>query len=65
VSEATLPNAPTIDDLRRKAQHVRDLAETEARALARDRGAQMVAVGVVVVLAAVSLAYYLGRRHRA
>lgn len=54
----------TVEDLRRKALHIRDLAESEARTVARDRGAQIVAVAAVGVLVAVSLAYYLGSRRR-
>lgn len=54
----------TVDDLRSKALHIRDMAEVEARALVSDRATQMIAVGVVAVLVAVSLAYYLGTRRR-
>ncbi|MBN2847184.1 MAG: hypothetical protein JXP72_01900 [Coriobacteriia bacterium] len=52
----------TVEDLRRKADHIRDLAEIEARHVVADRGARIVAIGAVAVLAAVSLAFYLGSR---
>lgn len=52
----------TVDDLRDKALHIRDLAEDEVRDLAQEKTAQAVAVGVVAVLVVVSLAYYLGTR---
>ena len=56
--------AITVEDLRRKADHIRDLAETEVRHIASERGARLVAIGAVAVLAAVSLAFYLGTRSR-
>ena len=52
----------TVDDLRRKALHIRDLAEAEVRHATADRRAQIIAIGAVAVLAAVSLAYVLGAR---
>ena len=55
-------DAITVDDLRRKALHIRDLAEAEVRHATADRRAQIVAIGAVAVLAAVSLAYFLGAR---
>lgn len=54
----------TVEDLRSKALHIKDMAEGEVRDLTQDKTAQLVAVGVVAVLAVVSIAYYLGtRRH--
>lgn len=54
----------TVEDLRSKALHIKDLAEGEVRDLAAEKTAQVVVVGVVAVLAAISIAYYLGtRRH--
>lgn len=54
----------TVEDLRRKAVHIRDMAEVEARAIAEERVTKIALVGVVAVVAAVSIAYYLGsRRH--
>lgn len=60
----TAETAPTItvDDLKRKAVHIKDMAEAEVRTLADERGAQIALVGAVVVLAAVSIAFYLGTR---
>jgi hypothetical protein len=54
----------TVDDLRRKAVHIRDMAEIEARHIAAERTTTVVIVGLVAVVAAVSLAYYLGARRR-
>lgn len=52
----------TVDDLRHKALHIKDMAEGEVRAIVSDRRTQIVTVGIVAVLAAVSIAYYLGSR---
>lgn len=56
----------TVDDLKQKTIQVRDLAEAETRAVTRtvlERDVtKVVAVGVVAVVAALSLAYYLGAR---
>ncbi|HAL30919.1 MAG TPA: hypothetical protein DCP20_09440 [Coriobacteriia bacterium] len=56
----------TVDDLKQKTMQVRDLAEAETRAVTRtvlERDVtKIVAVGVVAVVAALSLAYYLGTR---
>ena len=54
--------AITVDDLRRKAVHIKDMAESEVRTLADERAAQVVLIGAVVVLAAVSIAFFLGTR---
>ena len=54
----------TVDDLRRKALHIRDLAEIEVHAIAEERATKIVLVGVVAALAVVSIAYYLGTRRR-
>jgi len=65
VNEIAQSPAPlTIDDVRRKATHIQDMAEAQVRHIAADRHAQLVVAGVVVVLAAVSVAYYLGTRRR-
>ena len=62
----TLATAPaiTVDDLKHKAIHIKDMTEAEVRAVAEERMTQMVVIGVVAVLAAVSIAYYLGARRR-
>lgn len=65
MNEITEPVVPiTIDDLRRKATQIKDMAKAEARLLADERRSQMILVGVVAVVAAVSIAYYLGTRRR-
>lgn len=58
----TTAPAITVDDLRHKALHIKDMAENEVRAVVTDRRTQIVTVGVIAVLAVVSLAYYLGSR---
>lgn len=52
----------TVDDLRDKAMRIKDMAESEVRHVASERASQMIVVGVVAVVAAVSVAYYLGSR---
>lgn len=59
-----IESAITVDDLRQKVMHIRDLAEVEARTVARERATAIVAVGAVAIIAAVSIAYYLGSRRR-
>lgn len=54
----------TVDDLRGKALHIKDLAESEVRDLTQEKTTQIVAIGVVAALAVVSIAYYLGTRRR-
>lgn len=54
----------TVDDLRRKAVHIKDMAEAEAHALLDDQRSKVLLIGVVAVVAAVSIAYYLGSRRR-
>lgn len=63
VAESAAP-AITVDDLKRKAVHIKDMAESEVRTLADERAAQVVLIGAVVVLAAVSIAFFLGTRAR-
>lgn len=53
----------TVDDLRDKATHIKDLAESEARTLLDERRTRVIVIGVVAVLAVASMAYYLGTRH--
>ncbi|MDZ4655130.1 MAG: hypothetical protein U1F44_04575 [Coriobacteriia bacterium] len=54
----------TVEDLRSKALHIKDVTEGEVRDLAQEKTVQLVVVGVVAVLAAISIAYYLGTRQR-
>ena len=52
----------TVDDVRHHAEEVRDLAVSKGRALATDQATKAVIIGAVAVVAAISLAYYLGSR---
>lgn len=52
----------TVDDLRRKAMHIKDMAEVEVHTIVDDRRAQLIAIGVVAIAVGLSIAYYLGRR---
>jgi hypothetical protein len=54
----------TVEDLRRKALRIKDIAETEVRHLRDERGTQIIVAGVAVVCAAVAIAYFLGSRRR-
>jgi hypothetical protein len=54
----------TVDDLKQKALHIRDMAEVEVRRVAEDRRTQIIVVGVVALVAVVSMAYYLGSRRQ-
>jgi hypothetical protein len=61
---ATTATAITVDDLRRKAVHIKDMTESEVRTLAEEQATKIVIVGVIAVIAVVSVAYYLGARRR-
>jgi hypothetical protein len=62
-SDSVIPAAPiTLDDLRHKALKIREDVVDEAKATVADRGTQMIVVGVAVVVAVISLAYFVGRR---
>jgi hypothetical protein len=50
----------TLDDIRHKALHIRDEVKDEIYDRTRDRRAQMVAVGVVAVVAVIGIAYMFG-----
>lgn len=56
--------AITIDDLKHKALHIKDMAEVEVRSLAEERATKVIVIGVVALVAVVSIAYYLGTRRR-
>ncbi len=58
------PAPITVDDLKHKAIHIKDMAEVEVRSLAEEQATKVIVIGVVALLAAVSIAYYLGTRHR-
>lgn len=59
---ALAPRQLTVEDLKQKALHVRDIAESEARATLTQDTTRVLIVGAVAVVAIVSLAYYLGTR---
>jgi len=56
----------TIDDVKRRAEAVKDLAKSEAKRsaneLMHERATQVVIVGVVAVATLASFAYFLGAR---
>lgn len=52
----------TLDDIRHKTLRIRDDVVDEAREQVSERRNQMVLVGVVAVVAALSLVYYFGTR---
>lgn len=63
IETATQPAAPIkLEDLRHKALHIRDDVADEARSQMTERGTQIVLVGVVAIVVAVSFAYYVGTR---
>ena len=51
----------TIDDLRDKVRRIGDIAVAEARQVTRGRTAQLAVAGVAIAVAAVAIAYYVGR----
>lgn len=56
------PPKLTVDDLRRHAEEVRDIAKAEVRKVSKTEPAQVVAYVAVGVLVVASFAYYLGTR---
>ena len=52
----------TLEDLRHKALAIRSEVVDEAKMQVAERGTQMVLVGAVVVLAVISLAFFVGTR---
>ena len=59
---ALAPRQLTVDDLKQKALHIRDLAESETREVLQRDATKVLAVGVVALVAVVSIAYFLGTR---
>lgn len=55
-------NRITVDDLRAKAEDIRDNVQDDAKRLVQQETAKMVIVGAVVVAVAVSFAFYMGSR---
>lgn len=52
----------TVDDLRDKAEEIRDTFQEDTRRVLHEETAKLVIVGAIVVATAVSLAFYLGTR---
>lgn len=52
----------TVDDLRHKAEAIRDEAKAEMAHIVKEESTKAIAVGAVAVVIAVSIAYYLGTR---
>ncbi|MDA3936454.1 MAG: hypothetical protein PF636_06275 [Actinomycetota bacterium] len=52
----------TLDDLRHRAENVRDLARAEVTHVVKEESTKAIAVGAIAVLVAISVAYYLGSR---
>lgn len=52
----------TVDDLRAKAEGIRDQVQEDARALVHEDAVKTAIVAAVVVAVAVSAAFYLGTR---
>lgn len=50
----------TLDDIRHKALRIRDEVREEVTETVADRGAQMIVIGVVAVVAVIGIAYALG-----
>ncbi len=60
---ARAPRQLTVDDLKQKALHIKDLAESETREVLRQDATKVLMVGAVAVVAVISIAYFLGARH--
>ena len=56
------PKRLTVDDVKHHVEEVRDLAVHQARELSQTQASKALLVGAVAVVAAISLAYYLGSR---
>lgn len=56
------PKRLTVDDVKHHVQEVRDLAVNQAKELSQTQASKALVVGAVAVVAAISLAYYLGSR---
>ena len=54
----------TVDDLRAKALRISDMAQREVRSVAEEQTTRVALIGLVAIVAAVSIAYYLGSRRR-
>jgi len=56
--------AITLDELRRKAERVRELSEEEFRRLTTERLSRTIGIAAVAAVVLVSAAYMLGARRR-
>jgi hypothetical protein len=52
----------TLDDIRHKALRIRDEVKDEVTEQVGGRRAQLIAVGVVAVVAVIGIAYFVGSR---
>ncbi|MHB1452310.1 MAG: hypothetical protein ACYCXR_10880 [Coriobacteriia bacterium] len=59
---ALAPQQLTVEDLKQKALHIRDLAESETRVVLQRDATKVLIVGAVALVAVISIAYYLGTR---
>lgn len=59
---SVLSSKLTIDDVKRHAQEVRDMAVDEAQSVVEEVRSRGVIIGVVAITIAVSVAFYLGTR---
>lgn len=57
------PKKLTVDDVRHHAEEVRDLAVSEVKKVTEAQATKVVVIGAIALVAAVSLAYYLGSRN--
>jgi len=60
MSELMTPAPITLDDIRHKALRIREEVKDEVAVQIDDRRNQMIAVGVVAVVAVIGIAYLLG-----
>jgi len=60
LSEGREAGRISVDDLKRRATRISDLAQAEFQVAARQPMSRYVAVGAVVFIAAISIAYFAG-----
>jgi hypothetical protein len=60
MSDMMTPAPITLDDIRHKALRIREEVKDEVAVQIDDRRNQMIAVGVVAVVAVIGIAYLLG-----
>jgi len=54
----------SVDDLKRKAEQVRDIAQAQVKRVTSDELSRTLVIAAVGVAVVVSFAYYLGTRRR-